>query len=65
MKGFWLYAIKHAAFVQNRCPSRSLSNNGIPFQFWSGKEVNYSMFLLSDLFDQDRDLRTRPRSNHI
>ena len=43
-RGFWLYAIKHAAFVRNRCPSRSLPNNGIPFEFWSGKEASYSMF---------------------
>ena len=40
----WFEAVRHAAYVRNRCPSKSLPDNAIPHELWSGKSVDYSKF---------------------
>ena len=40
----WFDAIRHASYVRNRVPSNSLPNDGIPYELWSGKKVDYSNF---------------------
>ena len=40
----WFEAVRHAAYVRNRCPSKSLPHNAIPYELWSGKSVDYSKF---------------------
>jgi hypothetical protein len=37
-KNFWAEALNTAAYIRNRCPSRSIDNQ-IPVELWTGKPL--------------------------
>ena len=41
-KSTWMYAIRHAAYLRNLSPTRSLSNNLTPYEAWTGNKPSVS-----------------------
>lgn len=40
-QNYWLYAIKHATKIRNMCPSRSVTDNGIPLELWTNQTIDH------------------------